>query len=156
MKTSKAVSDVKVSEIMTRHVDTLSPGDTIQDAVKLMVEGSLSTVPVVDAHNKCVGILSRSDLTEMFLEEDSTLSHALDTERLSVEWLSRSLDTSDVRKVKELMTYEVTTIRSDLGLIDACKQMARLKVHHLPVVDENEIIAGIVSAFDVVTAIAEL
>ena len=156
MKTKKSVTEIKINEIMTKHVEAVSPVDSIKDAVSLMVDSKLSTIPVINGEYRCVGILSRSDLTEMFLQEDSELSRALDTDLLSLKWLQDSLDTSDVRQVKELMTYEVATIRADQTLTDACKEMARLRVHHLPVVDDRETVVGIVSAFDVVTAVAEV
>lgn len=154
MKTKQSITEVKIVDIMTSNVETLSPGDTIQDAVRLMVEFNITTVPVVNFENKCVGILSRSDLTEMFMEEDSELSRVIDMDRLSLEWLHRSLDTGDSRQVKELMTYEVKSIRDDQNLIAACRLMAELHIHHLPVVDANDSVVGIVSAFDVVNAVA--
>lgn len=154
MKTQNPISNVQISEAMTRRVETLSPSDTIKDAVTLMMDSKLSTVPVVDGENRCIGILSRNDLTEMFLNEDNVLASVLDTDRLSLEWLNRSLDTGDVKMVKELMTYDVTTLRSDQNLSDACREMTRHKIHHLPVVDDQNKVIGIVSTFDVVTSIA--
>ena len=155
MTTKKELAETRVADVMTRRVETLSPVDTIRDAVNMMMDCKLTTVPVVDGNNRCVGILSRSDLTEMFLQGDSELSHVLDTDRLSMEWLNRSLDTSDVRKVNELMSIDVATVQSSQTLAEACLEMKRHQIHHLPVVNEQEAIVGIVSAFDVVTAIAE-
>lgn len=155
MKTRNPVTEVNVSEIMTTHVEVVSPTDSIKDAVSLMVDSKLTTIPVVNGDAKCIGILSRSDLTEMFLQEDSELSRAVDTDRLALKWLKDSLDTSDVRQVKELMTYDVVTIRADQSLSVACKEMTKQRVHHLPVVNDREIVVGIVSAFDVVKAVAE-
>ena len=156
MKTKNSVTDIKISEIMTRNVETVSPVDSIKDAINVMVESKLTTIPVINGDAKCIGILSRSDLSEMFLEEDSELSQALDTDRISLKWLQQSLDTTDVRQVKELMTYEVATIQAEQTLAEACQMMSRLHVHHLPVVDERESVVGIVSAFDVVTAVAKI
>ncbi len=156
MKTKNSVTEVKISEIMTKNVETVSPTDSIKDAVNLMMDSKLSTIPVINGDYQCVGILSRSDLTEMFLQEDSDLSQALDTDLIALKWLQQSLATSEARQVKELMTYEVATIRADQSLADACKEMARLQVHHLPVVDGRDTVVGIVSAFDVVSALAKV
>lgn len=155
MKTKNSVAEIKISDIMTKNVETVSPADSIKDAVNLMMDSKLSTIPVINSEYQCVGILSRSDLTEMFLQEDNELSQALDTDLIALKWLQQSLDTSEVRQVKELMSYEVATIRSDESLMHACKEMARLQVHHLPVVDDSDTVVGIVSTFDVVAAIAK-
>ncbi len=154
MTTTKSISEMLIDEIMTRNVDMLSPSDSIQNAVKLMLDGRITTLPVVGPEGQCVGILSHSDLTEFFLNEDSQLTEAMDVGTLSMDWLARSIETSDVSQVNELMTHEVTTIRSDKTVADACREMVRLKVHHLPVVDQQDKVVGIVSTFDVVTAIA--
>lgn len=154
MKTGKSVADVTVADVMTHRVEMLAPGDSIKDAVTLMLDCKLSTIPVVDGECKCIGMLSRSDLTEMFMQEDRELSSVLDTERLSMDAINRSQDTSEARIVKEFMTYEVATIRLSQTLTEGCQVMARHQIHHLPVVDETEKVVGIVSAFDVVKAVA--
>jgi len=154
MKTEKRINDLEVSEVMTQRVETLSPGDTIKQAVGLMIDCNLTTIPVVDGQSQCIGILSRNDLTEMFLQEDKELSRVLDTDRLSMEWLNHSLDTGDIKTVKELMTYDVATIRSDQTLSQACQEMARHQIHHLPVVDQEKNLVGIISTLDVVAAVA--
>jgi CBS domain-containing protein len=155
MKTQNKLTDIQIKEVMSSRVQSLMTEDTIHDAVAMMLDNGLSTVPVVDDENKCIGILSRSDMTELFLEEHNELSNVRDVPRMSLEWLSQSLDSNDVRLVKELMTYEVATINASQTLQEASQAMVRQKIHHLPVIDEKEQITGIVSAFDIVKAVAE-
>lgn len=155
MKTQKRFAEIKIEDVMSNHVQTLMCDDTIQDAMALMIENKFSTIPVVDAHNKCIGILSRSDLTEIFLREDHELARVLDTDRLSMDWIQGSLETCEIRQVKELMTYEVAQIRANQSLSDACREMSQKQIHHLPVVDEDEHVVGILSTLDVVKAVAE-
>lgn len=155
MKTDNSIADIPVSELMTKRVETLSSGDTVQEAVRLMLDSNLTTIPIVDSGNQSVGILSRSDLTEMFLQEDHELSQIVDAQWLSAERLNRALDTGNVKLVKELMTHDVATIRSDQTVVDACRLMEKNQVHHLPVVDEDAAVIGIVSAFDVVSLVAK-
>ena len=155
MTTKNQFAEIHVNKVMSRHVHSLMVDDTIQDAVALMIDHDLTTIPIVDSETKCVGILSRSDLTELFLTEDQALARTMDTERLSMEWINRSLETCDVRQVNELMTYEVAQIRENQSLAEACREMARGRIHHLPVVDEAGKVVGILSSFDVVRAVAQ-
>lgn len=155
MTTQTPITEKRVDEIMTKRVETLTPNDTIKDAVNLMIDSKVNTVPVVDHENKCIGILSRTDLTEMFMEEDNHLSDVLDTERLSMDWVHHSLETSNKKLVKELMNYDVATVRNNQKLTDACHLMSLHQIHHLPVVDDLDAVVGIVSTFDIVSALAK-
>jgi len=155
MKTQNQFAEIQVTKVMSTNVQKLMANDTVQEAVALMVDHGLNTIPIVDTEDRCIGILSRTDLTELFLQEDQELSRVLDTDRLSMEWIHRALETSDVAQVNELMTYEVAKIRESQNLYEASREMVRGKIHHLPVVDENEKIVGILSSFDIVKAVAE-
>jgi CBS domain-containing protein len=154
MTTQNQLAEIQVSEIMSSHVQKLMADDTVQEAVALMVDHSLNSIPIVDAEDRCIGMLSRTDLTELFLQEDHELARVMDTDRLSMDWINRALETSDVAQVKELMTYEVSKIQATQNLHDASREMVRGKIHHLPVVDENEKLVGILSSFDIVKAVA--
>ena len=154
MKTQKQVGQISVQEIMTENVQTLMINDTIKDALSIMVDQELTTIPVINMDERCVGIISRSDVTELLMEEDGELTRMMDMP-LSMDHLFRSLETCDIRLVRELMTHTVVTIQRDQTLDEACKLMAREQIHHMPVVDVDRKLVGIISAFDVVKAVAE-
>ncbi len=156
MSAINQLAGIEVADVMTTQVVSVMADDSLQDVVSLMLEHELSTVPVVNSANQCIGIFSGKDMTELFLEEDQELSRLLDTDRLSMEWLSRSTETTDLRKVHELMNVNVTTIHRNKKLQAACKLMAKKKIHHLAVVDDNDVLVGVLSTFDVVNAIANL
>ena len=49
-------------QIMTRHVVTVAPTTSLQDAAKLMIDRGISALPVVDAEQRVVGIVTWRDL----------------------------------------------------------------------------------------------
>ncbi len=157
MTTLKKFADILVKDVMTSHIQSVMVEDTIEDAINLMSDNGHTTLPVIDGAGKCIGILSRSDLTELFLREDRELSQAMDMDGdgFSTEGLRQSVDTCKDRKVNELMTYEVISIGMESKLAQACKIFAKKSIHHLPVIDENEKLVGIISTFDIVKAVAE-
>jgi CBS domain-containing protein len=57
-----------VAEWMTRHPDTIEPGDTTDHAATLMIHGGFRHLPVVE-DGKVVGIVSIRDLTRWAAEE---------------------------------------------------------------------------------------
>jgi CBS domain-containing protein len=56
-------SDTRVGEIASTDLDTLSPGSSVKDAVRLMREQAVRRLPVVDS-GRPVGIVSIGDLAE--------------------------------------------------------------------------------------------
>lgn len=155
MKTeTESLASTPVKSVMSKHVEYLMMDDSISDALSRMIDQGLTTAPVVNSEDKCVGILSRSDLTDVLLDEDGELARILDTSVTFGRFLE-SLETCESRKVSEMMTYEVETIGDTASVVDACKIMSNKKIHHLPVVNADQKVVGIVSSFDVVKAIAE-
>jgi CBS domain-containing protein len=59
-----------VSEWMTRHPDTIEPGDTTDHAASLMIHGGFRHLPVVE-EGKVVGIVSIRDLMRVALDDRS-------------------------------------------------------------------------------------
>ena len=61
------LKDVKVKDVMKKPI-TVSPGDKVENAIKLMVEHKISRVPVVD-HDKVIGIITRGDVLKGFFRQ---------------------------------------------------------------------------------------
>ncbi len=64
---SGSLSDIPVSDIMVSPCITVSPDTTVEDAGKLLVEKNFNTLPVVDATNTLVGIVTAHDLLKTLL-----------------------------------------------------------------------------------------
>src|SRR5581483_6001024 len=113
-----------VGEIMTRDVITVSPADTVERAVRLMVEHEIGSVVVVDG-DRPVGVFTERDLTRRILE---------DTELLQ-------------RKIEDVMSAPVVVTRPDVQMIEAFDLMNARNIRRLPIV-EDERIVGIVTERD--------
>lgn len=57
-----------VEKVMTRNVISIHPEDLIIDAAEVMLEKKVSGLPVVDAENKLVGVLTESDIFRMLVK----------------------------------------------------------------------------------------
>jgi acetoin utilization protein AcuB len=57
----------EIREVMTAHPLTLSPDDTLRDAVELLVEDKIGGIPVVDEAEGLVGIVTYVDVLRCFL-----------------------------------------------------------------------------------------
>ena len=56
--------------------------------------------------------------------------------------------------VSEIMRRHVLTIRKDFSFSEACRLFFRMGIHHLPVVDENNHLLGMLSSHDALRAFA--
>jgi acetoin utilization protein AcuB len=66
-KEIQQISALKVWDVMNKKVITISPMDTLQDALLLMHKSHKGALPVVDRDGKLKGIISRRDLIRAFI-----------------------------------------------------------------------------------------
>ena len=62
------LSKIKVGDVMTKEVITVSVDDPVEMAARKMSDNDVSILPVVDNNGKLVGVVSRSDLFRLLLE----------------------------------------------------------------------------------------
>jgi CBS domain-containing protein len=144
--------DVKVSEVMRREVVTVRPETAVIEVVRLLLDKDFTAVPVVDADNKVVGMISDNDLLQRGgVKVKLSLKKAADHD--FAEELHRQLKDPDY-KVSEAMTREVVTVPPDMVLGKAAKLMVEKHLKRLPVVDNAGKLAGILGRLDILNTIA--
>ena len=62
------LSRTKVEDIMIRDVQTTTENIVLEEAANEMIEANIAALPVVDADNKVVGIITEKDMFEAFVE----------------------------------------------------------------------------------------
>ena len=141
---------------MSRDVVTLVANDKIHDALELLVANRVSALPVVDNRKHCVGILSTTDLVDFTRDVDEDLHHVDELDPSSRRWLvDKLLRSVGEEPVGSYMTEDVATVSLESSLEKAAHEMVRNRVHHLPVVDHEGHLAGIISTMDVLAEFAD-
>jgi CBS domain-containing protein len=64
----RSSKETRISEIMTRNLITISPGDTIEDGMKIMTSNFIRHLPVMD-DEKLISIVSIGDLVRYIIDE---------------------------------------------------------------------------------------
>jgi len=148
------VSARSVRDVMNADVVSIRPHDAVHDALHLLLNKALSALPVVNHQGRCIGILSVTDLIAMTHELVEELSDPGRIQEVLMEWLDKNIKEvhSDRRKVATLMTEQVVSIRPDASVLDAAQIMLQNRVHHLPVVDDDGKLVGILSTMDLMRA----
>jgi CBS domain-containing protein len=70
---------VTARDVMTSPVVTVTEGDAVALAARIMRENHVRRLPVMDAHGELVGIVSRSDLLTTFLRPDDESRDAIES-----------------------------------------------------------------------------
>jgi CBS domain-containing protein len=153
----KDIYSQRVREVMAVHVVAVNPSDSINEALQLMVENRVSALPVVDGHERCVGVISSTDLLQLAQELGGELEALHTTEGLAHALLVEKLEHSGFadQTVQELMTPTAVEIEPEATLVAAAASMVRNRVHHLAVTEQKHKLVGIISTMDVLRAVAE-
>jgi CBS domain-containing protein len=67
-----------VDDVMTPHVLTVDPDTDLAEAVELMTSTGVKSLPVVDRHDRVLGMVSRSDVVHMLARADHELERDVD------------------------------------------------------------------------------
>ncbi|MFE4214010.1 CBS domain-containing protein [Streptomyces sp. NPDC056844] len=132
----------RVSDVMTRTVVAVGLDARFKEIVTAIDQWQVTAVPVLEGEGRVVGVVSEADLLpkEELREEDATMIGQRD--RLTDYAKAGALTARD------LMSSPAVTVPLDATLPEAARLMARHTIKHLPVVDGEGILKGIVSRAD--------
>jgi CBS domain-containing protein len=145
-------------EIMDRDVPSLKPEDDARTAIDLLAKTDLGAIPVVDDDSKVVGIVSESDLILSEEESDLHLPHYLNIMGGivfvgSMKGFEERLEKAFATKVSELMTADPIVAHDYEAAERVAKKIADNHHNHLPVVDGDGHLAGMVTRADALAAL---
>jgi CBS-domain-containing membrane protein len=146
------------AEIMNTEVQSVGPDDEARAAIDLLAKADLGAVPVVDSDRRVVGIVSESDLILSDEESDLHLPHYLNIMGGivfvgSMKGFEKRLDKAFATKVSELMTADPIVARTYEAADRVAKKIADRHHNHLPVVDDDGRLAGMVTRADALAAL---
>lgn len=147
-----------VSEEMSKGVVWLQPDNSVLDALVLMERERVTALPVVDEAERCVGIVSATDLVKVARQAAELLVQIADCDdgHQREAMVNRLTENGFAKgKVSELMRTPVKSVAPDISIVKASKKMLRRRIHHLPVTNERNELLGIVSTMDLLAALVK-
>jgi CBS domain-containing protein len=151
----KQLSQLRVKDVMSKHVVAVNPDDSLHEALDLICENRVSALPVVDSHGHCIGMLSTSDLINLTHELDDELHNLGRTGEAKPQWLIEQLTRAlGSERVSAQMTANAETIHQEVSVCEAASTMMRNRVHRLPVTDDHNKLLGIISTMDIMGLVA--
>ncbi|MFT3865740.1 MAG: CBS domain-containing protein [Solirubrobacterales bacterium] len=148
------------AEIMNRDIPSVTPEDDARTAIDLLSKTDLGAVAVVDEDRKVVGIVSETDLVLADEQSDLHLPHYLNIMGGivfigSMKGFEKRLEKAFATKVSELMTTDPIVVHTYEAADRVAKKIADHHHNHLPVVDEDERLAGMVTRADALAAVVD-
>lgn len=143
----RTLGNMRCEDAMSHPVHATTANASVKDAWALMQQHGVKALPVVDAAQRVVGIITSTDL----------LNHALTATPTALSsklkhWVLRKKD--PVQLVGDLMTAEVSKVGSYDRMVDLIAIFSRAKLHHVPVVNRQGKLVGIISQTDLMREMA--
>jgi CBS domain-containing protein len=132
-------TDLRVADLMTLDPVTVPIDATIEEAESLLRDFRISGLPVVDEHNRLVGVISQTDLLYL----------AMPTVQALIRHRGSGL------RIGEVMSVPAMTVDAMATLTKAARIMDRNHLHRLVVVDGAGRPVGVLSSMDYVALAAE-
>ena len=144
---------MRAADIMTERVLRVRPETSVLDIATTLSERGISALPVVDAEDRLVGIVTEGDLMRR-PEIGTDVSQRTAEPDSLLERLSRAVAYVKMHgtTAADVMTRNVITVTPDTPLSKIAELMASRNIKRVPVVDEGDLI-GIVSRLDLVRAL---
>ena len=139
---------IPVSDLMTRDVVTINPDADLKEAARRLSGLRISGMPVVDAENRVLGIISEADILSLAgVKKGHTFKDVLR------HVLGKPLP---VRKkgntVGEVMSSPAITTDPDQDIRAVAAILDEKRIKRLPVVDEEDRLVGVIARADIVRA----
>jgi len=125
----KRIEDKTVNDLMTHGVVTVPESRKVIDVIRILREGHIHGVMIVNNEGKAVGVISEIDLPKAF-----------------------GRDLNDVT-AKEIMSSPVKTVGIDEKIVDVTKTMIAKNIDRLFVLYDNGFPRGVLSITDVINEV---
>ncbi len=156
---------IRVSDVMAEDVRHVAPNLPVLELDRQLAAYRISGAPVTDRDGRVVGIVSRSDI-ERALAQERTKAAAVASYYVEVDPTDElaALDSQDpthaafesIREmtVDDIMSRDVLSVAPGAALVEAARVMKDRRIHRLLVLEDGSLV-GIVSALDIVGAVAD-
>jgi CBS-domain-containing membrane protein len=148
------------ADIMDTDVPALGPQDDAKRAIELLAQREIGALPVVNSENRVIGIVSESDLVLSDEQADLHLPNFVNimggvifTE--SLKGFEQRLNKAFATNVRDLMSEDPVVARTDDGVDKVARLIAESHHNHVPVVDSDGRLAGMVTRADALAALVD-
>jgi CBS domain-containing protein len=139
------------AEIMSSNPVSLLADISVTEAAALLADRGFGAAPVINEAGHPVGVISRTDILVHSREQ---ARHVPAEDRCNWDTPPReaagfSTEVVDPTLVRDIMTPVIFTVAPDTPAERVVEEMLKLKVHQLFVVDDDNVLVGVITGLDV-------
>ncbi|RXJ86069.1 CBS domain-containing protein [Arcobacter sp. CECT 8985] len=128
----------QAEDIMTKNIIHIDSDATLNDAYELLKDKKVSHIPIVSFGKKIMGLIDKKLILNYIIEDLENSEQILN------------------RKLEDLYLPEVITADPNADIRSVCKVMLDFKLGAVPIVNEEDVIVGIISKTDIIKAVSHL
>jgi len=128
------MDDIFVARLMSSGVVSVTPDTFVEDAAQTLLDEQIGSLVVVDENNQLEGILTATDFVRIVRDSKPKAQTT----------------------VERYMTDQVVTAGAQHSIRDAADKMITYNIHHLPVVDDEEGVIGMLSTTDLTAYLSDV
>ena len=141
--------EILVQDVMTREVISIQKYENVMHVAGILAEKNISGLPVLDKKNVVIGIITQADILSMVgVRKEHTFKDLL--KHMFGEPLPER-KAGDI--VGDIMTSPAICIKPDANIAEAAQMMDQKKIRRLIVVDDKNVLRGIISRADILKAV---
>ena len=146
----RKLGEITCADIMSRDVRSVEFGTLLEEAWSLLRIHHIKALPVIDRANRVIGIVSQIDLMK---EAQLDIYEGFDEKlkRFIRRTTNRHSDKPEV--VGQIMTKPAITAREEMHIVELIPLISQHGIHHLPVVNHENRLVGIVTQSDLIAAL---
>jgi len=147
------------ADIMQKDVVVVGPSDSLHEALSLMTEHHVSGLPVLNAKDRCVGVISANDILQFEQEQSEFATVTGDHvapyfDPLRDRWetirVVGNIDELPDVTVGEVMSRDLISVRPTTPIKRVARKLIDKEIHRILVVDAKQYLHGIISTVEFV------
>lgn len=145
----RKTESLRIGNLMSRNVVTVAPDTSLAEAAHLLVTHRISGLPVVDAQQRLLGVITEADFLRAMGVPSHHPTHSL-WQTLEAMFTHQPEIREPTGTVADLMIENVITVKPEQTLHDVIEVMKHNRIKRVVVCDDDGRVQGMVTRSDLV------
>ncbi|MFJ2987863.1 HPP family protein [Collimonas sp. NPDC087041] len=146
----RRLGEITCADIMSRDVVSVEYGSSLEDAWALLLKHRIKALPVINTARRLVGIVTQTDFMR---QADLQVYPGFDQKLKQFIRRTTSTHSDKPEVVGQIMTSTVKSAAHDMHIVELVQPLSELGIHHIPIVDDENRLVGMVTQSDMVAAL---
>jgi len=146
----RRLGEITCADIMSRDVVSVEYGSSLEDAWALLLKHRIKALPVINTARRLIGIVTQTDFMR---QADLQVYPGFDQKLKQFIRRTTSTHSDKPEVVGQIMTSTVKSAAHDMHIVELVQPLSELGIHHIPIVDDENRLVGMVTQSDMVAAL---